>query len=104
MGLRDCPHCGKKVLDALTQCPHCREHMPAVPVREVHDPTAGRVQIRRGMMYFLMAAVFYYFVGGHSGLPIPFNVPSVVMDYILPLMFLAGAGLVLYGIFLKVRG
>jgi hypothetical protein len=79
--------------------------MLAVPQSGLfRDPMAGRAQIRRGMMYLLLGAVFYYFVGGYSGLQIPFEVPSVVGDYILPLMFLGGAALVLYGLYLKIRG
>ena len=105
MAFRDCPHCGKKVLDSLAMCPHCREDMSSVPLSgRVRNPMAGRVEIRRGMMYIWLAAIFYYFVGGYSGLEIPFAVPLAVVDYVLPLMFLAGSALVLYGFFLKIRG
>ncbi len=104
MGFRQCPHCGKRVLDSLANCPHCREDMSSVPHSGFRDPMAGRAQIRRGMMYLWLGAIFYYFIGGYSGLEIPFAVPLVVMDYGLPLMFIAGSALVLYGLFLKFRG
>ncbi len=104
MAFRQCPHCGAKVLDSLAQCPHCREDMSSVPQSRFRDPAAGRAQIRRGMMYLWLAGIFYYFAGGYSNLQIPFETPPTVLDYALPFMFLAGAGLVLYGLFLKIRG
>lgn len=55
-------------------------------------------------MYVLLTGVFYYLVGGYSTWQVPFETPSVVIEYVLPLMFLGGAGLVLYGVFLKIRG
>jgi hypothetical protein len=104
MGLRQCPHCGKKVLDSLSRCPHCREEVAAAPGSDVRDPLAGRAQIRRGMMYLWLGAIFYYLIGGYSGLQIPFEIPLQVVDYALPLLILAGSALVLYGLFLRIRG
>jgi predicted RNA-binding Zn-ribbon protein involved in translation (DUF1610 family) len=104
MGFRQCPHCGKRVLESLERCPHCREDMLAAGQSSFRDPTAGRAQIRRGLMYLWLGAIFYYFIGGYSGLQIPFAVPLLVVDYVLPLMFLAGGALVFYGLALKIRG
>ena len=104
MGFRQCPHCGKRVLDSLARCPHCREDMSSLPQSGFRDPTAGRAQIRRGIMYLWLGAIFYYFIGGYSGLQIPFEIPLFTVDYILPLLFLGGSALVLYGFFLKIRG
>jgi len=78
--------------------------MSSVPHTTFRDPMAGRAQVRRGMMYLWLGAIFYYFIGGYSGLEVPFEVPLVVVDYALPLLFLAGSALVLYGLFLKFRG
>ncbi len=57
--------------------------------------------IRRGLLWALLAGVIHYFASGHSGLTLPFAVPSFVTQYFTPLLFLAGLGMVLYGLYLR---
>jgi hypothetical protein len=41
-----------------------------------------------------LAAVIYYFAGGHSLMSLPFPIDPIVTVYISPLLFLNGLGLV----------
>ncbi len=64
----------------------------------------GRQQIRRGLLYMLLAAVIYYFAAGYAApLKPPVQVVPFVTNYLSPLLFLGGLGLTLYGLFLRVR-
>ncbi|HWZ98143.1 MAG TPA: hypothetical protein VN025_10320 [Candidatus Dormibacteraeota bacterium] len=60
--------------------------------------------MRRGLLYTLMAGVIYYFAGGYSGMNLPVPIPPAVNQFLVPLLFAAGLGLVLYGLFLYMRG
>lgn len=108
MAKRSCPFCGKSVDERLNRCPYCREAMPAVPSvtpgPRGGDSSQGRMYIRRGLLWALLAGVIYYFAGGHSGLKLPVDVPSFVNEYLTPLLFLAGAGMAVYGLFLRMKG
>ncbi len=106
MGRRQCPHCGASVSDSYSDCPRCREHMPVATVSRAYRPTAGGDKIRRGMLYMLLAAVCYYFAAGYSGLELPFSTSNIAIatEYLLPFLFLAGLGLVVYGLILRARG
>ncbi|MBI2956611.1 MAG: hypothetical protein HYY26_04790 [Acidobacteria bacterium] len=104
MGQRQCPSCGKYVADSLTQCPHCREYLPHVEVARGYDVATGRVEIRRGLLYMLLAGVFYYFAAGYSPLTLPFPYSRWLADVLLPLLFLAGLGLALFGLVRRMRG
>jgi hypothetical protein len=64
----------------------------------------GSGYVRRGLLWALLAGVFYYFAGGHSPLTLPFAVPSFVNQFLVPLMFLAGVAMALYGLILRMRG
>ena len=50
-----------------------------------------------------IGAVIYYFVGGHSGLSLPFELNPWVITYLAPVVFLGGLGMSLYGFFLRMR-
>lgn len=107
MAKRSCPFCGKPVDERLNRCPYCREAMPAVPSVAPGprgDSSQGRMYIRRGLLWALLAGVIYYFAGGHSGLKLPVDVPPFVNEYLTPLLFLAGAGMAVYGLFLRMKG
>ena len=87
----------------LAQCPSCREAVPQVQLTRRTGPD-GRQQMRRGLLYMLLAAVIYYLAGGYSApLWLPVQVLPVVTNYLLPLLFLGGLGLTLYGLFLRMR-
>jgi hypothetical protein len=47
----------------------------------------------------LLAAVIHYFSGGYSSLELPFPIHSAVQEYLAPLLFLGGLGLLVYGLF-----
>jgi Fe-S oxidoreductase len=87
----------------LTQCPYCREAVPQVQLTRRTGPD-GKAQMRRGLLYMLLAAVIYYFAAGYAApLWLPIQVLPVVVNYLLPLLFLAGLGLTLYGLFLRFK-
>jgi len=87
----------------LTQCPYCREAVPQVQLTRRTGPD-GKAQMRRGLLYMLLAAVIYYFAAGYAApLWLPVQVLPVVVNYLLPLLFLAGLGLTLYGLFLRFK-
>ena len=87
----------------LTQCPYCREAVPQVQLTRRTGPD-GKAQMRRGMLYMLLAAVIYYFAAGYAApLWLPIQVLPVVVNYLLPLLFLAGLGLTVYGLFLRFK-
>lgn len=108
MEKRVCPFCGKAVSTTLGRCPFCREAMPEAPVVSLPSgrrTAEGRAAMRRGLLWALLAGVIHYFAGGHSGLQLPVAVPGFVTQYLTPLLFLAGMGMVMYGLYLRyVRG
>ena len=101
MEKRSCPFCGKPIGVTVTRCPVCREAIPQLhPASGSHvAPTYGRAHIRRGLLWALLAGVIYYFAGGHSGLSLPFEIPSFVPQYLVPLLFLDGVAMAVYGLF-----
>lgn len=101
MGVRECPFCGKNVLDQLLQCTHCRETLPVAKRVESGPVRDGGRQIRHGLLYMLLAAVIGYFAGGYSSLSIPVRILPVLGTYFSPLLFLAGAGLAIHGYYLQ---
>lgn len=103
MEKRNCPFCGKPVSVTFDSCPFCREAIPSVRVSARGGSSDGNANIRRGLLWGLLAGVIYYFAGGHSGLKLPVEVPGFVNLYLTPILFLGGAGMALYGLFQKFR-
>jgi len=103
LAMRPCVFCGKPIGAHLNRCPFCREAVPEVRVATPRVHTGGREHIRRGFLYMILAGVIHFFAGGYSGLTVPFAVPPLVTQYLSPLVFLAGAGLIFYGIYLRYR-
>ena len=103
MEMRQCSFCGKPIAAHLNQCPFCREMVPQVRLfRSSSD--AGHQQIRRGLLYMLLAGVIYYFAAGYARpLEIPVTIQPAVHNYLAPLLFLGGLGLSLYGLILKAK-
>ncbi len=60
---------------------------------DVGEESSGT--IRRGLLYMLLAAVLFYFVGGYNPMEFPLNVVPPMLDIFLPLLFLGGLGMVL---------
>jgi len=105
MDKKSCPFCGKPVSVNLDRCPFCREAIPLVRVgANPARGSDGRANIRRGLLWALLAGVIYYFAGGHSALKLPVEVPRFVNVYFTPALFLGGAGMALYGLFQRIRG
>jgi hypothetical protein len=100
---RQCSFCGKQIAVTLNQCPFCREMVPQVRLSR-SSGSVGRQQIRRGLLFMLLAAIIYYFAGGYAApLWLPVQILPAVVNYLLPLLFLGGLGLALYGALLKIR-
>ncbi len=102
---RRCVFCGKHIAAHLTQCPFCREAVPQVQLSRRTGPN-GRYQIRRGLLYMLLAGVIFYFAAGYGSpfrLPLPAPALPIVTQYLTPLFFLGGLGLTIYGLFLRFR-
>jgi hypothetical protein len=100
---RRCAYCGKAMAVHLTQCPFCREAVPQVHLSR-RSGANGRLQIRRGLLFMLLAAFIYYFAGGYGQpLRIPVEIVPAVTNYLLPLLFLSGLGLSIYGLFLRAK-
>ncbi|MCU1243532.1 MAG: hypothetical protein JWO71_4258 [Candidatus Acidoferrum typicum] len=90
------------MLAQLSRCPHCREDVPKVHLAS-RPRTGGRLEIRRGLLYMLLAGVIQYFAAGYSPLTLPVQVPSLVTAYLSPVVFVSGVGLLLYGFYLRAK-
>jgi len=100
MATRQCPFCGKVVADYLTQCPFCRDALPAIPVaRSVARRKSD--EIRRGLLYMLLAAVIHYFSAGYSAMRLPFPINPLVTVWLSPALFMGGLFLMCRGFYLR---
>ena len=100
---RRCAYCGKQIAVHLTQCPYCREAVPQVQLSRRMGPN-GRVQMRRGLLYMLLAAIIYFFAAGYAApLWLPVQVLPVVTNILVPLLFFGGLGLSIYGLILRAK-
>jgi len=104
MPKRSCPFCGKPVETTASRCPFCREDMPQAVAFKTQHSAEGRKYMRRGFLYTLMAGVIYFFAGGYSGMTLPIPIPPAVNTFFTPILFIAGLGLILYGLVLYIRG
>jgi hypothetical protein len=100
MNMRQCPYCGIKVAETRTECLHCHAVLPEIQVTQRRDVHAGS-EIRKGLLYVLLAAVIKYFAGGYSAMQVPFPIQPIVTTYLSPVLFLGGLGLTLHGYFLQ---
>ncbi len=100
-----CVYCGKHMAAHLKQCPFCREAVPQVQLTHRTGPD-GRLHIRRGLLYMLLAGVVYYFAAGYGDpfkIPLPASALPLVTQYLTPLVFFGGLGMTVYGLLLKFR-
>ena len=103
MQMRQCAFCGKQIAAHVNQCPFCREMVPQVRLSRSAGG-AGRTQMRRGLLYMLLAGVIYYFAAGYAKpLEVPLTIQPAVINYLSPLLFLGGLGLTVYGLLRKVK-
>jgi hypothetical protein len=100
---RQCAFCGKRINITLNQCPFCREMVPQVSLSR-SSGTDGRRQVRRGLLYMLLAGVIHYFAAGYAmPLQLPVDIMPMVTNYLSPLLFLGGLGLTIYGLILRAK-
>lgn len=104
MGVRECPFCGKSISDAFRDCPHCHETLPELRRAKPASPSYRGGPLRRGLLYMMVVAFIYYLLSTNSPMKIPVPFAPLLTNYLLPLLFLAGLGFALYGIFLQVKG
>jgi hypothetical protein len=97
--MRQCPYCGKGVVRDKVQCPACREALPQTHVAARRP--GERREIRRGLIYMLLAAVIHYFAGSYSPMTLPVSISPLVTTYLSPLLFLGGLGMTVYGYFIS---
>jgi hypothetical protein len=102
LATRPCVFCGRSMLVHLKRCPHCREDVPQVNLSS-RPRTGGRLEIRRGLLYMLLAGVIQYFAGGYSIFTLPIAVPALVTAYLAPVVFISGLGLLFYGFYLRAK-
>ncbi len=103
LATRPCVFCGKSMLAHLTRCPHCREDVPNVQLSSRGPRTGGRAQIRRALLYMLLAGVIQYFAAGYSSFTLPITVSPIVTTYLAPAVFISGLGLLIYGFYLRAK-
>lgn len=104
MQSRQCPFCGSLVTADALACYHCRETLPQQTEGRIRNPAAGYSEIRRGVLYMVLAGVLHYVLQYLAAENLPFELPSLLTEYLTPFLFLGGAGLFLYGWILKLRG
>lgn len=104
MGNRQCPFCGQFVDEEALSCYNCREALPERGAKRFRNPAAGYHEIRRGILYTVLAGVIHYFAARLGGYDLPVQIPQAIPDYLTLFLFLGGAGLFLYGLILKIRG
>lgn len=100
-----CVYCGKAMPAHLAQCPHCREMAPEVRLSGYTTRHSGAAQVRRGLLCMLLAVLIHYFAAGYSPLHVLdlAKINPAVTSYLTSLLFLSGAGLGIYGLYLRVR-
>jgi hypothetical protein len=103
-GSRQCIYCGKIIGRNLMQCPYCREAQTEArtPAASIANAGSGG-QLRSGLLLVLMGAAVEYFAGGYGPMAMPDQLRSPVNTYLVPLLFVSGIGMSLYGVFLRLR-
>jgi len=79
-----------------------QQECPEIRIEDTRAEKQG--QIRRGLLYMVLAAVIHYFAGGYSPMDLPFPINPWVTLCLTPLLFLGGLGLSLYGLYLLILG
>jgi hypothetical protein len=100
MTTRQCPYCGMNVTEGRAECPHCHAALPEIRVTH-HRNSHADAQIRKGLLYVLLAAVISYFAGGYSAMELPYPIQPIVTNCLSPMLFLGGLGLTLHGFYLQ---
>jgi hypothetical protein len=73
-------------------------------VRQIQSGSSdGSRNIRRGLLFVLLAAVIGYFAGGYSAMPLPIPILPMVGRYLSPLLALSGLGLTIHGYIINIK-
>ena len=100
---QQCIHCGRQIRRGVTQCPYCREaqaeQRPSMYAPQIQ--THGH--LRHGLLLMLLSGVVHYFAGGYSPLALPGGINSPLLSYLVPLIFVCGLAMSLWGFFLRIR-
>jgi len=102
MAVRQCSYCGKPIPVEVLQCTHCGAKLRpyvADPVYDTHRPIDAPGLVRRGLLWMLLAGAAFFFAAGHSPWELPFQFHPMLADWVLPLLFLAGFGQMVYGLY-----
>jgi hypothetical protein len=101
--MQQCIHCGKVIRRGLRQCPHCREAQAEARPHSASPRIQTGSQFRSGLLLMLLAAAAQYFAGGYSPLSLPGDITSPVLTYLVPVLFVCGLAMSLWGVFRRMR-
>lgn len=103
MSSRGCPFCGKTIPTTVRECPFCHEYIPEVRVNTEPSSSPGNSIVRRGLLYMLVLAAIYFVLSGQTPLKITVPYQALIMADILPVLFFAALGFVIYGLYVRMR-
>lgn len=106
MSARQCPYCGKVIPHQVRECPYCDATLRAYVPDRSRSPQAGEAKklLRRGSLWMFLAVVVYYFAAGYSPWEFPFSFAPMLVNWVLPLLFLAGFGQATYALYRHFTG
>jgi hypothetical protein len=91
-GSIQCADCARVYPRALSECPRCGSE-ETVAAKSSGKKTASKYRVRRGILWMLVAGAIYLLASQGS-----VSFPPAVTDYLLPLLFLGGLGLTVFGL------
>lgn len=98
MSERQCPNCGAWASGAEAKCSECGEALPHISAMSTLRALQARSEIRQGLLYMAWSGILYFFAAGYG---FPFEFPGqflpILVDWVLPLWFLSGLGMVILG-------
>jgi hypothetical protein len=101
---RQCIHCGREILRDLRQCPYCREaQVDSRPTPSVSHRIQTSGHVRSGLLLMLLSLAVHYFVGGYSPLAPAGQMALPLVTYLVPVLFVSGLAMSLWGVLLRVR-
>jgi hypothetical protein len=103
VSLRGCPFCGKSISDVARECRYCHEYIPELRLNSASRVASGNATIHRGLWYMLILAAIYYVFSGQTPLKLKIPYQSIFLTDVLPVLFFVALGIVLYGVFLRVK-
>jgi hypothetical protein len=103
-GMRQCVYCGKHIRRDLRQGPHCREAQSEVAGWRQHlRGSSAAANFAVGYCSCSCPPSFSTSPAAIAPWPFPLKFSSPVTSFFVPLLFVSGLALTLYGVFLRVR-